>query len=387
MRDIVVHESGLEIDLQEPNVDGEHLLRSIRDRRTKAKTRPGELRCRKHGGDLYLQVRSSMTVACHWPGTGGSPHPVALMSREHRVQVEYIARAAEREGLAADREHTLPTHVRPDLVVNGTTAFEVQRSHITITQAKARTTKAVRGGMDVSLWISDKSADAAPAWLNRIPSVRVHAAEWKQLPAVGTATVESGLSRFTRQRCYGSHDSRCITASARCTGWRLKREPMLGVTLDRLSTGLAVGEFVAAEVAGDVHVVDAVLAKDLSLVWAPPLPPAVATRDNDDAERIECQAGPPPVAASSNPVVTPSAPTLVQWRWRCCVCSFHGFSWSEDAAQASFDEHYRKRHRHAKQGAGQVTGPCGRCGQPCIRYGPHGSAWCDQCRATASRKG
>lgn len=286
MRDIVVHESGREIDLQAPTASDEQVLRVIHRRGA----RRGELRCYTHGGPLYLKDWRGGLLACHWPGTGGAAHPVAIMSEEHRMQVEYIARAATREGLPAEREVALPTHVRPDLVVNGTTAFEVQRSHLGIAKAKARTTKAVRAGMNVSLWISDKAANAAPAWLGCVPSVRVHAAEWKRLPAIATATVESGLSRFEPERCRGGHDARCIMSGYRCSGWRLRREPMLGVTLDSFSVGLAVGLYVPAEVAGATHMVEASHATELGLSWGVTEAMQPADTGEVGGNRLECRA-------------------------------------------------------------------------------------------------
>lgn len=308
MRDFVVHESGQKIDLQDPTMADERLLRAIHRRGTKY----GELRCLKHEGPVYLQARYGNLLACHWSGTGNESHRIAVMSQEHRLQVEYIARAVTKDGLPAEAEVVLPNKVRPDLVVNGTTAFEVQRSHLSVASAKNRTTKAIRGGMDVSLWISDKGADAAPAWLGRVPSVRVHAAQWKRLPAINAATVESGLSRFEPERCRGDHDARCIMDDRSCSGWRLRREPMLGVTLDRFSVGLAVGLYVPAEVAGATHMVESSQATELGLSWRVPETIRPSDVDNVGGDRIECRASRPSGSAASS-VVRPQATACGHW--------------------------------------------------------------------------
>lgn len=320
MRDIVVHRSGQRVDLQEPTPGDEQLLREIHARRAE----PGELRCERHGGDLYLQLRPpGVMVACHWPNSGLSSHPVALMSEEHKVQVEYIARAVEREGLTADRERTLATHVRPDLVVSRT-AFEVQRSGITPMLAKARTTKAVRGGMDVSLWTSDKPSGAEPLWLRQgaVPSVRIHAADWKGLPRPGAATVEGGLSQFIPERCSGGHDRRCILKSGRCSGWRLRREPILGVTLDQLSVWTVIGGYVPATVAGSTHMVTAAAANQFELAWAVPRTAQRPARP-EDAARIACRSDASPTCCGHRRAGHSSQPLLPE----CMLCPRSATYW------------------------------------------------------------
>lgn len=326
MRDVVVHESGQEIDLQEPTSEQERLLRAIRDRGA----RRGELRCVKHGGDLYLQIRPprGVMVACHWANSGLSPHPIALMSEEHKAQVEYIARAVEREGLTASREHTLSTHVRPDLVVSRT-AFEVQRSGITPALAKARTTKAVRGGIEVSLWTSDKPSGSEPLWLRQgaVPSVRIHAAGWKGLPRPGAATVEGGLSRFTPERCYGGHDRRCILKSGRCSGWRLRREPILGVTLDQLSVWTVIGGYVPATVAGSTHIVTAAAANQFELSWDVPRLAAPRVARPEDATRLACRSNAAPTCCGHRRAGQSGKPVLPE----CMLCPRSATYWKASA--------------------------------------------------------
>lgn len=292
MRDVVMHVSGQEIDLQSPTPEDERLLRAIHDRGT----RRGELRCQRHDGDLYLQMRDRLMLACHWPGTGDSPHPVALMSTEHRVQVDYIARAAEMAGLDVHREMTLPTHVRPDLVVSST-AFEVQRSHITVPQAKSRTTKAVRGGMSVSLWVSDKDPKYSPKWLGVVPSVRIWASDWMRLPSTGSAQVTGGLRRLVPARC-PPHGSTCLTGDGgRCQGWHLTHVPLgsgddsrgADLSFDRLSVGLALGDLTPVQLGKWVMIVERSQAEKYGLAWAPP---QSAVRASRDPRRLQCQAAP-----------------------------------------------------------------------------------------------
>jgi hypothetical protein len=292
-----MHQSGLEIDLQGPGLDGERLLRSILARPERPRTKRGELRCQRHGGDLYLQVRSGSVVACHRAGSGQlSEHRVALMSTEHRVQVDYIARAGEKAGLEVNREMSLPTRVRPDVVVNSA-AFEVQRSQITVPQAKRRTTQAVRGGMTVSLWLSDKDPKYSPKWLGIVPSVRIWAPDWLRLPSIGSAQVTGGLRRLLPVRC-PPHGSTCLlTDRGTCQGWHLEHVPLgsgqdehsADLSLDHLAVTLAIGNLVPVQLGKWVMIVEGAQAEKYGLTWSPPQARQSVRRSDD---RIRCQTAP-----------------------------------------------------------------------------------------------
>src|SRR5690606_21059152 len=117
---------------------------------------------------------------------------------EHRRQVEYVARAAGHAGLGTSTEVSLPTRVRPDLVIDGDTAIEVQRSALTPGHAQSRTSKAIAGGMSAVLWISDKEADRAPLWMYRVPSATAHARSWLCQESLREATQTEAVDALQR---------------------------------------------------------------------------------------------------------------------------------------------------------------------------------------------
>jgi hypothetical protein len=295
VRDIVVHRSGLEMDLSAPTPEDERLLRRIHD--DIGRTPRGELQCRTHGGDLYLVTRrrDATMWAAHWPGTAGhfAAHSIAFMTPEHRSQVEYMQRAADRAGLPTATEVTLATRVRPDLVVAGHTALEAQHSGITIGAIKARTTKIMRGGMRSATWISDK--ERAPGWMGHVPAVRVFARDWMRLPDPGEAEVVGGLVRLGRARCCPPSTLTCPETSRRyCGQWHLTRQPMGGATLDQVTVGLAVGDYVPVRIRGYAFLADRSEAEKFDApLWTPPPARARLLRA---ADRVECRADRPDTA-------------------------------------------------------------------------------------------
>lgn len=300
MRDLAVHESGEVIDLAEPTAAHKELLRlMLAERQRIGRTRKGALVCASHGAPMYLRWQGGALYACHWPGAGPGMHAVALMSIEHRMQVEYVARAADRAGLPTALEVTLPTRVRPDLVVGDRTAVEVQRSHLTVQAARSRTTKAIKGGMALSLWLSDKAPEAAPRWMYRVPSATALAREWHTMPPLGSATVTSGVRVLVEQPCRPPHRTQCPERRGRwCGKTHLVHEPMRGVSLDDLAVWVATGEVVPAMVRGQILLATADDVLRYGVAWVPPSAAARA-RAAAGRDRYECQAPPPPKAGRS----------------------------------------------------------------------------------------
>lgn len=283
----MVHRSGREIDLSAPSAEDERILRAIHGL---GHTPPGELRCQAHATNVYLVMRrrDETMWAQHWPGTAADSrgHAIALMTPEHRAQVEYIVRAADHAGLPVATEVTLPTRVRPDVVVAGDTGFEAQRSGITVASIKSRTTKAIRGGLRTTTWISDK--EKAPPWMGAVPAVRVFARDWLRLPAPGEAKVVGGLVRPGRQRCCPPFTFTCPETRQRyCGQWHITWAP-LGGTLDELTVGLACGEFVPVRIRKFAFIANAREATTFDVPhWTPP---AAKARILRSADRVECHA-------------------------------------------------------------------------------------------------
>ena len=290
MRDLAVHESGEPIDLAAPTPEHQELLRGILKREGRPRTRAGEIRCAAHEAPLYLQVRRGIVYACHWAGTGFGPHRVSLMSNEHRRQVEYVALAADRAGLDVDTEVSLATHVRPDLVIAKTTAVEVQRSALTAGRAKARTAKAVRGGMSISLWISDREPKRAPSWMYQVPSATVFARSWQAVPPLGSATVTGGARTLVPVKCKPPGRTSCLLRKGRawCGEWHVIHQPMLGVSLDLLTVGVANGEYVPAVLGSHVLLARESQVSHYGLEWKAPSLGAPAT-SKASPQRLQCR--------------------------------------------------------------------------------------------------
>src|SRR5690606_14332187 len=199
-------------------------------------------------------------------------HRVARMSDEHRRQVEYVARAAGHAGLGTSTEVSLPARVRPDLVIDGETAVEVQRSALTPGHAQSGTSKAIAGGMSAVLWISDKEADRAPLWMYRVPSATAHARSRQILPPLGSATVTGGVRRIVWAPCRPPERTSCIENPRKvwCGGWHLVHLPKLGVSLDALTVGIATGEYAPAHLRGHVLIASQEEVAKYGIAWRPP---------------------------------------------------------------------------------------------------------------------
>lgn len=217
------------------------------------------------------------------------------MTPEHRVQQEYVVRAADQAGLPAATEVVLPNRAKPDVVVNADTALEMQRSGISPAKIKARTTRAYRGGMSTTTWVSDK--EKAPAWMGIVPAVRVFARDWMHLPAPGEAKVVGGLVQLQMMRCVPANTVNCPETHRRpCGRWHIAREPLRGVTLDEVTVGLALGEYMPVQVRKSIFVAKRSEAEHVGArLWTPP--PSNAKRLHA-ADRVECQADRPAAAPS-----------------------------------------------------------------------------------------
>lgn len=312
MRDLAVHESGEVIDLAEPTAAHKELLKlMLAEREQIGRTRKGVLVCASHGAPMYLRWRGNVLYACHWPGAGPGMHAVALMSVEHKMQAQYVARAADRAGLSTAFEATLPTHVRPDLVIGGDTAVEVQRSHLTVQAARSRTTKAIKGGMALSLWLSDKQPDVAPRWMYRVPSATAFAREWHTMPPLGSATVTSGARVLVEQPCRPPYRTQCPERRGRwCGKTHLFHEPMRGTSLDDLAVWMATGELVPAALRGQILLAAAGDVERYGVAWTPPAAAGGARAEAAGRDRYECQAPSSATASSTVQQPRPEIPAL-----------------------------------------------------------------------------
>lgn len=208
MRSLVIHRSGLVLDFEAADFGGPDQEAVIADwlARRDAGVTPltvnGEFICHHHRyherPSLYLAKRHGQIVAAHREGSGlaGSHEIVHGVSDEHRRQVDYLQRAGEAEGFQVETEVHLETRVIPDAVVYGpevAMGVEVQRSKLTATAAKARTTKARRAGV-LPVWFAD--SQAAPRWLEHVPGVRMNPSiSWATIPPARSVTVVAGRGR------------------------------------------------------------------------------------------------------------------------------------------------------------------------------------------------
>lgn len=179
---------------------------------------------------VYLQIRKERIYASHFDGSACGNCAPSLMSDEHKRQVEYVVRAADRAGHTVDTEVSLGTGSRPDVVVYGNDhiAIEVQRSHLTKREAIGRTARTMAAGLATSVWISDRDAGNRPDWLNHVPSTAMNKLPWDIVPPHGSATATS-LRQIVQHRCTWP----CPDTGGRpCGGWHVRHEPWLGLTVD-----------------------------------------------------------------------------------------------------------------------------------------------------------
>lgn len=258
MRDLVIHApTGIELDFAREDFGGPQQAAVIAEWAERAvrapgrKSEQGEFICHVHRFHekpwLYLQQRGRVIIAAHWPGSrlDGSHQIRHGVSDEHQRQVEYIARAGEGAGFTVETEVRLPTRARSDAVIYGptTTGIEVQRSPLTVREAKARTTRARRAGV-TPIWFSD--APRNPAWLFTVPSVRMNEQSWDSVPRVRSVTVASGIRTVKARLCRDIPGKPCKQwrSHRRVEIWHPIHEPQLGVTVDDLAELIPNGELV-----------------------------------------------------------------------------------------------------------------------------------------------
>jgi hypothetical protein len=257
VKDLVYHpRSGVLLDFAEEDFGGVEQDAVIADwlARRAAGTTPltveGEFICRQHRNherpSLYMRKDREQIIAAHWPGSGlEGTHEIAHgVSDEHRRQVDYLQRAGEAEGFEVRTEVHLPTRVIPDAVVYGprvNMGVEVQRSKVTATHAKARTTKARHAGV-LPVWFSD--AGSSPRWFEQVPGVRMNpSASWATLPEPRTVTVVGGVREIVPRRCRDWPGSPCPQHSRGCTRWH-PDHAALPVWADELPAYVPAGKLV-----------------------------------------------------------------------------------------------------------------------------------------------
>lgn len=258
MRDLVLHpRSGLLLDFAEENFGGDEQQAIIADwyERRQAGRKPlvdeGEFICHVHRNRdrpwLYLRQRDGLLIAAHWRNTGlaGSHEIVHGVSDEHKRQVDYLQRAGETAGFEVKREVALATKVRSDAVIYGTQVqmgVEVQRSGLTATAAKARTTKARHAGIE-PVWFSDSRSD--PRWLGHVPGIRMNPeVPWDTLPGQRSVSVVSGVRVLVPKQCQDIRNGQCPQRRYGCTEWHPDHEPRLNTFVDDLAELVPAGELV-----------------------------------------------------------------------------------------------------------------------------------------------
>lgn len=176
----------------------------------------------------------------HFPNGSrdGHSHPEAIgvgMSDEHRRQADYTLRAASEHGFDARLEVSTGNGTRLDVGVYGqaNVGFEIQRSALSLAQAKARATKSFRAGWPTA-WITDVVPD--PGWADRVPTARFETrSTWSEcLPARNTQRVVIGSYERERDRFSIS-------------GYRYRRQPKT-VLLDELAYLMPAGLIVPVAV-------------------------------------------------------------------------------------------------------------------------------------------
>jgi len=141
------------------------------------------LHCGGCGDGIYVKhgsTRKDELFGAHYD-VGNCPETLritgAQMSDEHKRQQEYHVRAARAQGLDADAEVTTTGRTRVDVVVRdgpGTAVgIEVQRSHVSITEARGRTARSVASGLKLVAWASDAPDSSNPLWIGRVPWYRI----------------------------------------------------------------------------------------------------------------------------------------------------------------------------------------------------------------------
>jgi len=248
-------DTGLKLDFGREDFGGASEAQVIADWRLWRETRSarrGEFICWRHREHerpwLYLQLRGSQVVASHWPGTElAGTHEIAHgMSDEHKRQVEYLQIAGEAAGFEVSTEVSLPTRVRSDAVIYGSAVqmgVEVQRSPLTPTEAKRRTTLARRAGVQ-PVWFSDSGGD--PSWFGIVPGVRMNPqVPWTSLPRRRSVPIVSGLRVIIPRLCRNISNSQCPRSRYGCNAWHPTHEvPDPAFLADDLAEMFPAGQLV-----------------------------------------------------------------------------------------------------------------------------------------------
>src|SRR6185369_4425066 len=111
--------------------------------------------CQAPDAPVYFRKRRKTRFVCHYRG-GVAHQAFTQESDEHKWKKDYVARAGEAAGFTAEKERRLRTR-RPDVTISGgtiTIGAEVQRSHISQPQARARTRAHAAAGVQ-SMWLYD----------------------------------------------------------------------------------------------------------------------------------------------------------------------------------------------------------------------------------------
>lgn len=255
MRDLVVHpESGLTLDFAEDDFGGPEQAAVIESWLAGWRPQPRDLICYQHRNHehpgLYLQQRGDLLIAAHWPGSklAGTHEIRHGPSDEHKRQVEYIQVAGVAAGLKVETEVPLRSAgrivARADAVIYGPRvqmSVEVQRSALSRTVAKGRTTKARRAGLQ-PVWFADSQSN--PGWFGHVPGVRMNPeVPWDTLPSRRSVQVVSGVPAIIGRRCRNMRNSVCPDRPYGCNRWHPDYEPR-AILVDELAELVPAGELV-----------------------------------------------------------------------------------------------------------------------------------------------
>jgi hypothetical protein len=223
---------------------------------------PPTLVCYDHHSPVYLQRRTRYAGAEYhlWAITFDGSHThsgePAIMSDEHKRQTEYVVRAAERVGYHTATEVRLESRVRPDAIIysdRNNIGIEIQRSHVTPKTAVERTAKAIQGGLDTSVWFSDRTLN--PKWMLRVPSVGMNKLPWDVVPSERQVTVAGGAQILKAVRC--SDMPLCPERRrGHCDKRHIQPEPWRGLTVDDVAEQVPNGQMIPIRYLGKyVHLV------------------------------------------------------------------------------------------------------------------------------------
>jgi hypothetical protein len=204
---------------------------------------------RVHGILVYLRKLHEGTSDERWCVVhfdGRANHVVRVhANKQHQREQDAWAEAASEAGYEAEQEVPLPTGVRCDLLIRGPVALvdiEVQRSYLKKSSARARTQKAIAGGVS-PIWSTDHITDWSRG--NAVPNVRTN-----DLP-VGRDRrdqwwVVGGLRDVLAEKCTPRNGSRCWTlGNGRfCYQYHPKLEVKLGVRVYEVAERAPAGDLV-----------------------------------------------------------------------------------------------------------------------------------------------